>query len=79
MYAAVSGAYASRSSFIAGIGYFKMINDQGGIDGRKITFVHKDDEFDPVKGKPYLQEMVEDEKVFAIVGHFWYTSSCGNN
>ena len=47
-----------------------MINDQGGIDGRKITFVHKDDEFDPVKGKAYLQEMVEDEKVFAIVGHF---------
>ena len=64
--AAVSGV-----PFIAGIeSYFKMINDQGGIDGRKITFVHKDDEFDPVKGKAYLQEMVEDEKVFAIVGHF---------
>lgn len=70
--AAVSGAYAPVGvPFIAGIeSYFKMINDQGGIDGRKITFVHKDDEFDPVKGKAYLQEMVEDEKVFAIVGHF---------
>lgn len=70
--AAVSGAYAPVGvPFIAGIeGYFNMINEQGGIDGRKITFVHKDDEFDPVKGKAYLQEMVEDEKVFAMVGHF---------
>ena len=69
--AAVSGAYAPVGvPFIAGIeSYFKMINDQGGIDGRKITFVHKDDEFDPVKGKSYLSEM-EDESVFAIVGHF---------
>ena len=51
--AAVSGAYAPVGvPFIAGIeSYFKMINDQGGIDGRKITFVHKDDEFDPVKVK----------------------------
>ena len=66
----VSALCTSRRSICAGIeSYFKMINDQG-IDGRKITFVHKDDEFDPVKGKAYLQEMVEDEKVFAIVGHF---------
>ncbi|MBR5970750.1 MAG: ABC transporter substrate-binding protein [Lachnospiraceae bacterium] len=70
--AAVSGAYAPVGvPFIAGIqGYCDYINDQGGIGGRKITFVHKDDEFDPVKGKAYLQEMVEDEKVFAMVGHF---------
>ena len=36
--AAVSGAYAPVGvPFIAGIeSYFKMINDQGGIDGRKI-------------------------------------------
>lgn len=70
--AAVSGSYAPVGvPFNAGIqAYLDYINDQGGIDGRKITFVHKDDEFDPVKGKAYLQEMVEDEKVFAIVGHF---------
>ena len=68
--AAVSGAYAPVGvPFIAGIqAYLDYINDAGGIDGRQITFIHKDDEFDPVKGKAYLQEMVEDEKVFAIVG-----------
>lgn len=70
--AAVSGAYAPVGvPFIAGIqAYLDYINDAGGIDGRQITFIHKDDEFDPVKGKAYLQEMVEDEEVFAIVGHF---------
>lgn len=70
--AATSGSYAPVGvPFNAGIeAYFKMVNEEGGIDGRKITFLHKDDEFDPIKGKSYLQEMVQDEKVFAIVGHF---------
>ncbi len=70
--AAVSGAYASVGlPFVAAIeAYFEMVNSEGGIDGRKITFLHEDDEFDPQKGRAYLQQMVEDEKVFAIVGHF---------
>ena len=69
---ATSGAYAGVGlPFIAGIqGYLDMVNSQGGIDGRKITFLHTDDEFDPVKGKTALVNFVEDEKVFAIVGHF---------
>lgn len=70
--AATSGAYAPVGvPFNAGIqAYFDMVNAAGGIDGRKITFLHTDDEFDPVKGKAALQNFVEDEKVFAIVGHF---------
>ena len=70
--AATSGAYAPVGvPFNAGIqAYLDMVNDAGGIDGRKITFLHTDDEFDPVKGKAALQNFVEDEKVFAIVGHF---------
>lgn len=70
--AATSGAYAPVGvPFNAGIeSYFKMINEQGGIQGRKIVFKHTDDEFDPVKGKAMLAKLIEDEKVFAIVGHF---------
>ena len=70
--AATSGAYAPVGvPFNAGIqAYFDMVNANGGIDGRKITFLHIDDEFDPIKGKAALQNFVEDEKVFAIVGHF---------
>jgi branched-chain amino acid transport system substrate-binding protein len=70
--AATSGAYAPVGvPFNAGIeAYLKMINDNGGVNGRKIVFKHQDDEFDPVKGKAILSSLIEDEKVFAIVGHF---------
>ncbi|MBR0576377.1 ABC transporter substrate-binding protein [Proteiniclasticum sp. BAD-10] len=70
--AATSGNYAPVGvPFNAGIeAYFKMINEAGGVNGRKIEFVHQDDEFDPVKGKAMLNTLVEDEKIFALVGHF---------
>lgn len=70
--AATSGALAAVGlPFLAGInGYLDMVNEAGGIDGRKINFIHQDDEFDPVKGLSALEKFVEDEKVFAIVGHF---------
>ena len=70
--AATSGNYAPVGvPFNAGIqAYLDMVNASGGIDGRTIEFLHTDDEFDPVKGKAALQNFVEDEKVFAIVGHF---------
>lgn len=70
--AATSGAYAPVGSpFNAGIeAYFEMINDDGGVYGREIEFVHTDDEFDPAIGRAALQTLVEDEEVFALVGHF---------
>jgi ABC-type branched-subunit amino acid transport system substrate-binding protein len=70
--AATSGAYAPVGvPFTAGMrAYFNKINEAGGIDGRKITYKHIDDEFDPAKGSSALTEFVEDDKVFAIVGHF---------
>jgi len=70
--AATSGAYAPVGvPFNSGIeAYFKMINDGGGVNGHKIVFKHTDDEFDPVKGKAALTKLIEDDKVFAIVGHF---------
>lgn len=57
--------------FKAGIeAYFKMVNDGGGVDGRKIEYVHQDDEFNPEKGKAAVDRMINDEKIFAFVGHF---------
>lgn len=57
--------------FKAGIeAYFKMVNEAGGVNGRKIEYVHQDDEFNPEKGKAALDRMINDEKVFALVGHF---------
>ena len=70
--AAISGAYAPVGvPFLAGMNaYFDKVNAAGGINGRKITFIHTDDEFDPAKGSAALTKFVEDDKVFAIVGHF---------
>lgn len=70
--AATSGAFAAVGvPFNAGIeAYIKQVNDAGGINGRKIEFVHYDDEFDPVKGKAATEKLINEDKVFAIVGHF---------
>ena len=56
--------------FNAGIqAYLDMVNAGGGIAGRTIRFLHVDDEFNPVLGLAALQSFVEDDRVFAIVGH----------
>lgn len=74
--AGTSGALSTVGvPFNAGIeAYFKMINDAGGVNGRQIRFIHSDDEADPTKAIACTQSMVEDEGVFAFVGHF-YTGS----
>jgi branched-chain amino acid transport system substrate-binding protein len=46
--------------------YFKMINEQGGINGRKINFVSLDDAYSPPKTVEQIRRLVEDEKVAFI-------------
>lgn len=48
--------------------YFNMVNDQGGINGRKIELIAKDDQFKPDLALQKAEELVEKDKVFAIVG-----------
>lgn len=48
--------------------YFKMINDKGGVNGRTIELVKKDDEFKADKAVQAVESLIFDEKVFAIVG-----------
>ena len=48
--------------------YFKMINDEGGINGRKISFIMKDDAYDPSRTVPAVREIVQKDEVFAFVG-----------
>jgi branched-chain amino acid transport system substrate-binding protein len=43
--------------------YFKMINDQGGIAGRKINLISLDDAYSPPKTVEQVRRLVEDEKV----------------
>ena len=47
--------------------YFKMINDQGGINGRKINFITYDDGYSPPKAVEQARKLVEsDEVLFAV-------------
>jgi branched-chain amino acid transport system substrate-binding protein len=46
--------------------YFKMINDQGGINGRKIRLISLDDGYSPPKTVEQTRRLVELERVLAI-------------
>lgn len=43
--------------------YFKMINDRGGIAGRKINFIYYDDGFNPAKTVEQTRKLVENDEV----------------
>ena len=46
--------------------YYKMINDQGGVNGRKIDFISYDDGYAPPKTVEMTRKLVEQDKVLAI-------------
>src|SRR5512139_3983831 len=46
----------------------KMINEEGGINGRKIKYFLRDDAYQPAKTKAIAKEFVEDIGVFGVVG-----------
>jgi branched-chain amino acid transport system substrate-binding protein len=48
--------------------YFQYVNASGGVHGRKIEFVYRDDQYSPAKTPAVVRELVEKEQVFAIVG-----------
>ena len=48
--------------------HFKMINEAGGINGRKFNFIMKDDAYDPSRTVPAVRELVQRDEVFAFVG-----------
>jgi branched-chain amino acid transport system substrate-binding protein len=46
--------------------YFKMINDQGGINGRKVNFVSLDDGYSPPKTVEMARKLVEQDEVLLV-------------
>ena len=46
---------------------FDRINAQGGIGGKMIEFVHYDDGFDAANGAAFVEKLVEEDEVFALV------------
>src|SRR6201991_1029448 len=46
--------------------YFKMINDAGGIKGRKINFISYDDGYSPPKTVEQVRKLIESDEVLLI-------------
>src|ERR1700712_319759 len=46
--------------------YFKMINEQGGIKGRKVTYIAYDDGYSPPKAVEQARKLVESDEVLFI-------------
>jgi branched-chain amino acid transport system substrate-binding protein len=46
--------------------YFRMINDNGGVNGRKINFITYDDAYSPPKTVEQARKLVESDEVFLI-------------
>lgn len=45
-------------------------NEAGGFRGKTIELIHYDDGFDAAQGLTYTQTLVEEDHIFALVGHF---------
>ncbi len=64
-------AYSGPASAYGVIGkteeaYFKMVNDAGGVNGRKINFISYDDGYSPPKTVEQVRKLIESDEVFLI-------------
>src|SRR2546429_9949915 len=50
--------------------FFEMVNERGGINGRKIKFMSVDDSSNPGEAVARTRELVEKEKVLLMFGSF---------
>jgi branched-chain amino acid transport system substrate-binding protein len=46
--------------------YFQMVNDQGGINGRKVNFISYDDAYSPPKAVEHARKLVESDEALLI-------------
>lgn len=60
-----AAGYSSISA--AATAYFDYLNDQGGVNGRTIEFIAKDDGYNPANTQTVVRELVQQDEVFAIL------------
>jgi branched-chain amino acid transport system substrate-binding protein len=66
-------AYSGPASAYGTIGrveaaYFKKVNDEGGVNGRKINFASVDDAYSPAKAVEMTRRLVEQDEVLLVFG-----------
>src|SRR3984885_9999402 len=60
---------------LAQAAYFKMLNEQGGINGRKITLLSVDNSYSPPKAFEATRRLVEQDQVLDY-GHIGHAAQC---
>ncbi len=63
-YSGPASAYSAIAKSIAA--YFKMVNDQGGVNGRKINFISYDDGYSPPRTVEMVRKLVEQDQVLLL-------------
>ncbi|WP_407164794.1 ABC transporter substrate-binding protein [Bradyrhizobium sp. ORS 111] len=64
-YSGPASAYSAGAVSITA--YFAMINDQGGVNGRKINFISLDDAYSPPKTVEQIRRLIESDEVLFLV------------
>ena len=49
--------------------YFKKVNDQGGVNGKKLRLIALDDGYEPSRAAPNMRKLIEDDNVVAVIGN----------
>ncbi len=63
-YSGPASAYGTIGKTITA--YFKKVNDEGGINGRKVNFITYDDAYTPPKTVEMVRKLVEQDQVAAL-------------
>ncbi|MBV9543267.1 MAG: ABC transporter substrate-binding protein, partial [Chloroflexi bacterium] len=48
--------------------YFHYVNDNGGVNGRQISYKYLDDAYNPAQTVPLTKQLVEQDQVFIMYG-----------
>ena len=65
-YSGPASAYGSLGRTM--VGYFNKVNDQGGVNGRKIKIISLDDGYVPAKTLENTRRLVEQDEVLVVTG-----------
>ncbi|MET0342844.1 MAG: ABC transporter substrate-binding protein [Polyangiales bacterium] len=49
--------------------YFGLVNERGGVHGKKLALVALDDAYEPGKTGPNMRKLIDEERVFAVLGN----------
>src|SRR5215472_10887197 len=60
-------ASAYSAGAVSATAWFQKINDEGGINGRKINYVALDDGYSPPKTVEQVRKLIESEEVLFLV------------